>query len=65
MAPKVVLVLILMTLPVLRESDHRSGRQTKTAIGTLVGMTNAIGLGDSGLPPGFAQTLNAQVPQAE
>jgi len=54
-APTVVLVLVLTTLPMLRGQFRRFGTGMAAAMVTMAGAMGAIGVANSGVEPSFAQ----------
>jgi quinoprotein glucose dehydrogenase len=65
LAPTVVLVLVLTTLPALRGSIRRFGSGAVAAMVTLAGAVGAIGFVQHGIEPGIAQEVQEPAAQPE
>lgn len=65
LAPTVVLILVLTTLPVLRGSVRHLGSGAMAAMVTLVGAMGAIGVANQGIESTFAQEVGEPVAQSE
>lgn len=64
-APTVVLLLVLTTIPVLRGSMRRMGTGMAAAMVTLAGALGAIGVANNSVETAIAQESETPVPDAE
>ncbi|ODT80801.1 MAG: glucose dehydrogenase [Pelagibacterium sp. SCN 64-44] len=65
LAPTIVLVLVLSTLPVLRRSSRRFGTGMAAAMVTLAGAFGAISVAQYGIEPSLAQEVDEPIAQPE
>jgi len=64
-APTVVLVMVLTTLPMLRGSIRRIGTGAVAAMVVLAGAVGAVGVAQHGVETGFAQETEPEAPAPE
>ncbi len=64
-APTIVLILILTTLPMLRGSARASGARRMAAIVALAAGSSAVGLANYGIQPALAQKIDDLVAQPD